>query len=452
MEDGTLEKLYVGVDVGTTSVKACAFTASGEMVTETIEAYPLLHPEPGAATQAPATIMASCGRALRQTVKESPGEIAAIGLSCPMHSVLLYNEGEGFDDTIYTWADGRGQSVMHEIGAELRKEIHGVTGTPVHPMSPLIKLRWLQTERSERMSWATHVYGLKELLTHHWATETLLDEQLASATGLYHLATGELYGKAVDFAFAGADERPGFAPVKPATHRLTWRGDVAEKLGTTGIPLYLGGSDGCLANLGSGITEPGQVAITIGTSAAVRATHNQATIDPDLGLFNYRIDANTFAIGGASNNGGKVIEYWQELLRADLPDIATFIDSAFTVDVADCPELIPYLYGERAPIWDAAATGTLNGLRGHHTSAHIARAVLEGVTRNVVAILKNLEKAVGETKVIEASGGFTRSPEWVALLAQRSGRRVDIADTPQSSAFGAALMARRGLLSTTKQG
>ena len=235
------------------------------------------------------------------------------------------------------------------------------------------------------------------------------------------------------------------ANIRPATHRLEWREDVAEELGATGIPLFLGGSDGCLANIGSGITGPGQVAVTIGTSAAVRTTHAKGEVDPGLGLFNYRIDEGSYAIGGASNNGGKVIEYWHELLRADFPAIGDFINAAFTVDPADGPTLTPFLYGERAPIWDAAATGSLTGLRGHHGPAHIARAVLEGVTNNVVTILKNLERAVGETEVIEASGGFTRNPRWVELLAERSGRRVDIADTPQASAFGAALVAKRGL-------
>ena len=451
MPNGTTKDLYIGVDVGTTSVKACSFTASGKMVTETIEAYPLEHPEPGAATQVPATIMASCARALKATVAATPDRIAAVGLSCPMHSVVLYRDNEGFDDTIFTWADNRGQVNMADFTAEERRELHRLTGTPVHPMSPLVKVRWLTEHRAERMRWATHIYGLKELLTNSWATETLIDEQLASATGLCETTTARWSPRAVTTALHLPAATPlnrvafKFAPIRPATHQLTWQEAVAEELGVVGIPLFLGGSDGCLANLGSGITQPGQVAVTIGTSAAVRATHGRATIDPNLGLFNYRMNAGRFAIGGASNNGGKVIEYWHQLLRADYPKIGDFIDAAFTVDPQNCPTLQPYLYGERAPLWDAAATGTLSNLAGHHGPEHIARAVLEGVTNNVVHILKNLEQAVGPTQIVEASGGFTRSREWVELLAERSGRRVDIADTPQASAYGAALVAQLGL-------
>ena len=443
---------YVGLDVGTTSVKACAFAEGGKMLAESIEAYPLNHPEPGAAVQSSLQILASCVLALKKTIAALTTEVGAIGLSCPMHSVLLYHEKNGFADKVYTWADGRGQSILHRITDEEKTELHKYTGTPVHPMSPLVKFRWLVEERPEEVRAATHLYSLKELLTHSWTTRAVLDEQLASATGLYDAVRGEWNALALRTAAGmneGAFARDGFPlklpEVRPATHRLQWKAGVARELGVGNVPVFLGGSDGCLANVGSGITKPGQVAITIGTSAAVRSSHGVGRIDPVHKLFNYRIDEKLFAVGGASNNGGKIVEYWQEMLRGHFKDIPAFIEAAFTVEPEHAPRLKPFLYGERAPLWDAGATAQLTGLRGHHGPAHIARAVLDGVTDNVVAILRDLESAVGETEIIEASGGFTRSRRWLDLLEARSGRKVIIADTPQASAYGAALMAKRGL-------
>lgn len=452
MQSPSSDTYYIGLDLGTTSVKACAFNDAGKMVVENIEAYPLLHPEPGAAVQSPPRILASCGRALKKTVGETPGKIAGIGLSCPMHSVLLYHEETGWADQIYTWADGRGQEIMDLIPKGTRLELHHRTGTPVHPMAPLVKFRWLMEKRPEEVAAATHLYGYKELLTKSWTTETVLDEQLASATGLYDAVEGE-WSEAALFTATGfsstrfADTRfPLHLPdVKPANYQLTWKEEIAKELGVVGIPLFLGGSDGCLANLGSGITEAGDVAVTIGTSAAVRATHTKGRIDPAHQLFNYKMADNRFAIGGASNNGGKVMEYWQELLSGHFSDIGAFIDGAMSVKESDDLCYLPYLNGERAPIWDAAAASALTGLRGHHGPEHIARAVLDGVTDNVVTILNSLEAAVGTTKMIHASGGFTRSAEWVELLAEKSGRNVVVADTPQASAYGAALIAKNSL-------
>lgn len=455
------KKVYhVGLDVGTTSVKACAFTTEGEMVIENIEPYPLLHPEAGAAIQRPTQILASCGLALQKTIATADQSIASIGLSCPMHSVLLYDGQTGFDATIYTWADGRGQAVLDQIPTGERAELLRETGTPVHPMSPLVKALWLRDTHAADFAKKNdgrkpYLYSLKELLTLTWAGEAVLDEQLASATGLYDAVERKWSCRAMQ-AVMGWDDLCSEAEfsyqlpiVKPAIHRLSWRPEIAQELGATDIPLFLGGSDGCLANLGSGIDQPGEVAITIGTSAAVRATHRTGRIDPEHQLFNYRIGADSFAVGGASNNGGKVIEYWRELLSGHFASVGDFIDAAFTVDAEDCPTYAPFLNGERAPLWDATVSSELRGLRGYHEPAHIARAVLEGVTANVVAILRNLEAAVGETDVIYASGGFTRSAQWVDLLAERSGRRVEIADTPQASAYGAALVGKMGLAGHT---
>lgn len=446
------EAFHIGLDVGTTSVKACAFNLAGEMVAEYSEPYPLLHPEPGAAVQSPIQVMASSGRALKKVVADTPGPIAGIGLSCPMHSVLLYHQQAGWAEEIFTWADGRGEVIIDQIDADLRQQLHRETGTPVHPMSPLVKCRWLAECHPEKIAAATHLYGLKELLTGSWTTEAVLDEQLASATGMYDAVAGRWSETALRTAVGMSEteyaER-GF-PLKlprvlPANTRLEWKPEIAKELGVSGIPVFLGGSDGCLANLGSGITGPGAVAVTIGTSAAVRSTHGQGRIDPQLGLFNYCIDEGRYAIGGASNNGGKVLEYWQQLFVGAYPDIGSFIEAGLAVDPGDCPRYIPFLYGERAPIWDAAASSSLTGLRGHHGPEHIARAILEGVTDNVVSILKHLEVATGPTRIILASGGFTRSPGWVALLEEKSGRKVEIAEVPQASAYGAALVAARAL-------
>ncbi|MEM6770747.1 MAG: FGGY-family carbohydrate kinase, partial [Bacteroidota bacterium] len=202
-----------------------------------------------------------------------------------------------------------------------------------------------------------------------------------------------------------------------------------------------GGSDGVLANLGSGILEPGVFALSVGTSGAVRTTHQQADIDPNLGLFNYKLYGNHYVIGGATNNGGKVLAYWQDLLRSHFPDMAAFMRAALSVPERDAPNFAPWLYGERAPLWDAAATAALTGLRGHHGPEHLAAAVVHGVTNNIVTIIRNLEAAVGKARQIQVTGGITKSPQWLELLAQKCAREVVETEVPQATAYGAALVA-----------
>ena len=143
-------------------------------------------------------------------------------------------------------------------------------------MSPLVKLRWLAQVRTPN-GWRRQAYlaDLKSYLVDRWTTDgRLLDEQLASATGLLNLAARDWDGEALQLA--GGDRLPlglELPRLVPATTRLTWRPEVADRLGVGEVALFIGGSDGCLANLGSGLLEPGKVSLTIGTSGAVRATH-----------------------------------------------------------------------------------------------------------------------------------------------------------------------------------
>lgn len=435
---------HIGLDVGTTATKACAFDLAGKMIALEERAYPLLHPEPGAAVQEPAAIRLAAEEALAELVKSIGEKPAGIGLSCPMHSVILCDDKERPINHVITWADTRAQSVMKDFSDTDRRELHRITGTPVHPMSPMVKLRWLLQNNPFLQDEATYCYDLKSFLIKSWTGTAKLDEQLASATGLYDAPEGKWSELAL--FFASGDTKEGFPfilpPVFPANHRLTWSEDVADRLGLTGVPLFLGGSDGVLANLGSGIMAPGEVALTVGTSGAVRTTHRQSRIDPIHGLFNYKMHDDFYVIGGATNNGGKALEYWRKLLAAHFNDVGEMIDAAMTVSAEESPVFLPYLYGERAPVWDAAATAELTGLAGHHDHRHLARAVLEGVTNNIIAILRQLEAATCPSKRIHASGGFTKSPEWLDLLAKRSGREVVVADTAQASAYGAAIIAR----------
>jgi len=434
---------HIGLDIGTTSTKACAFDIAGKLIAVEERAYPLLHPEPGAAVQDPMAILHAAEEALAELIKSIGKKPAAIGLSCPMHSLILCDAYETPIDQVITWADTRAQAVMEDFSEEDRLELLCLTGTPVHPMSPMVKLRWLLKDNPGWKEEAVFCYDLKSFLTKYWTNTALIDQQLASATGLYDAPAEEWSIRALKMAAGNEDSFPfHLPPVHPAKHRLEWADHVAKRLGVEGVPLFLGGSDGVLANLGSGIMAPGEVAITVGTSGAVRTTHRQPRIDPMHGLFNYQLYDDYYVVGGATNNGGKALAYWQNLLSAHFSDVGAMIDAALTVSAEESPVFLPYLYGERAPVWDAAATAELTGLAGHHDHRHLARAVLEGVTNNLVAILRQLEAATRPANKLHASGGFTKSPEWLELLARRADREVVLADAAQASAYGAAIIAR----------
>ena len=435
------EPCYLGLDMGTTAAKLCAFAEDGKLLDECSGTYALRHPEPGAAVQHAGELTAVAERLLSELLPRLDRPAAGLGISCAMHGVLLLDRNGEPIGPIVTWADVRAQTVMDRFSPHLRSRLLRQTGTPVHPMSPLVKLRWMQCERPDLLRGAHYLADLKSYLVNRWTTAGYrVDEQLASATGLLDLATKDWCEEALVLAGGGTRLPLQLPRVVPARTRLTWRPEIARQLGTAGLPLYIGGSDGCLANLGSNITAPGHVSLTIGTSGAVRTTHRGLNEAATHQLFDYILYDDYRVLGGATNNGGKALEWIYGIVGPHFTDIGDMIERAVHAPATDL-RFEPYLFGERAPIWDALATAGFSGLRGTHTPLDLARAVLLGVTDNVIGILRQVEAATCPSEIIYASGGFTRSRAWVDLLAGRAGRRVEIAHTPQASAYGAALIA-----------
>ena len=219
---------------------------------------------------------------------------------------------------------------------------------------------------------------------------------------------------------------------------------------TANTPVVIGASDGVLANLGVGAISPGIVAVTVGTSGAVRATIGKPQTDPQARLFCYPLTEDYWVVGGAVNNGGITLRWVRDqladaeidtakLLNQDPYDMLTAI--ANTIPPGSEGLIFhPYLAGERSPLWDANSRGSFFGLALHHNKAHLIRAILEGVVYNLYLVFQALESITGEVKSIRAAGGFARSSLWRQMLADIFAREVAIPETYESSCLGAALL------------
>jgi len=206
----------------------------------------------------------------------------------------------------------------------------------------------------------------------------------------------------------------------------------------------LGASDGCLANLGSGAIVPGTMAVTIGTSGAVRVASAQPFADEQMRTFCYILDKETYIIGGASNNGAVVFEWLKDHFfdKIDYEDL--FKEAAEIPLGSDGLLCLPYLLGERAPLWNSAVRGGFLGLDIYHTPLHFVRAVMEGTLLNLFSIGKVLLENQ-KVKAIYANGGFAKSKTWVQMLADVFGITVNLNDTVETGSVGAALMGLKAL-------
>ncbi|HEY9763001.1 MAG TPA: gluconokinase [Trichocoleus sp.] len=447
------ENLILGVDIGTTSTKALLFTPQGVVVAQHAIGYPLLSPEPATQEQEPDEILAAVAGCIRTVAAQSPvppNQWLGLCFSAAMHSLIAVDEQGNPLTRSITWADRRSAAWADKVRQQYAgKAIYHRTGTPIHPMSPLIKLLWLRDEEPETFGQAAKFISIKEYVTHRWFGEYVVDYSIANATGLFNMKTLDWDEEALEMA---AISSVRLSQLVPTTYVL--RGMKTEYADSMGIPadlpVVVGASDGVLANLGVGAIAPGIVALTIGTSGALRAVIDRPATDPLERLFCYALTENHWCIGGPVNNGGIILRWVRDTfadvevaeaqrLGRDPYDLMT--ELADTVPPGSEGLIFhPYLAGERSPLWDANARGSFFGLTLHHTKAHLIRAVMEGVLLNLYVVMQSLQDAVGVTRSIRASGGFVRSHLWRQMLSDIFNAEVVIPDSYESSCLGAAFL------------
>jgi gluconokinase len=180
----------------------------------------------------------------------------------------------------------------------------------------------------------------------------------------------------------------------------------------------------------------------------MRVMVEDARVDPLGGVFCYALTESRWAVGGAINNGGLVLNWAGEALAPDLGDdpYEALLDLAASVP-AGCGGLImlPYLQSERAPHWSSLPRGVYIGLTREHRREHLVRAALEGVCQQLATVLNSVRAAGNEVREIRATGGFSRSPLWRQMLADVLGLDVGFPAGHEGSSFGAALLGMQAL-------
>ncbi|AQG78104.1 gluconokinase [Spirosoma montaniterrae] len=441
---------FVGVDIGTTNVKALALPPDlSRELAHASRPVETLNPQAGYAEQDPEQIWSAFADVMAEVSREvarAGYEISHIAFSTAMHSLLAMDEnGKPLSHAII-WSDNRAEPQAAELRglrADLGRAIYEQTGIPMHPMIPLCKLAWLREHDPRLLRRAAHFGTIKEFLWHKLTGHFEVDYSMATSTGLFDATRLTWSDLALNYAGVRANQLS--TPV-PTTHQRPLQATVVG--GRTGlaetVSLLIGASDGCLANLGAGAIKRGTTTLTIGTSGAIRQTVRKPLRDEQGRLFCYILDDDYFVVGGPTNNGGNVLEWLTEKLTQQ--DTTTLLAEAETIAPgSDGLLFLPYLQGERAPLWDAHVRGAYLHVDWQHTRAHFVRAALEGVLFNMLSINELLMKETGPTRVIHANGGFAQSRFWVQMLADMAGVPVRLNASNESGSMGGILLTMKAI-------
>lgn len=445
--------VVLGLDLGTSSAKAVAVDTAGRDLVHAAVEVPAPARHTDRAEQDPDRLLDALADAVRQVTGDprlEGREVLGIGCSAAMHSLLALDAAGDPITPAVVWADNRAAPQVTAIAGEWRAAgLATRTGTPLHPMSPLAKLRWFAEEAPDIAARADRWVSVKEYLLRRWCGEQVVDHSIAGATGLFDIATRDWDDDAL--RIARVDRGQLSTPV-PTTTVLEGLEPVwARRMGlAVGTRVVVGANDGCLANLGSGAVDDGVAALTIGTSGAVRLVVDRPSGDPEGRLFCYPLTDDRWVVGGPVNNGGSVLRWARDTLFPDLGGGAgayqRFDELARDVPAgADGLLVLPYLGGERAPLWDPALRGVVFGLTSRHGRAHLLRALMEGVALQLATVVQALEAVGRAPTALRGTGGFTASSCWRQIVADVLDRDLEVPLGAEGSSVGAALLALHAL-------
>ena len=435
-----MKQTILTFDIGTSAVKASLFDDRAQLIATAQSSYPTYYPAPSYAEQDPADWWRSAAAAagkLREQCPEEYGRIACIGSSGHMTGMAALDPEGSVVGRAMIHADVRAEKEAEKIDSLIgADEMYARTGNVLGPVASICKYLWVKEHEPERYGKTARFLQSKDYLVYRLTgnmdstdysdmvhgmlmdihTRTYLEDVLGSLS----LDTSKLPSARKSTDIAGV---------------LT--GEAAAQLCLpAGIPVCVGAGDGVCSNIGAGLEKDGDIYCSMGTTAWIAFDRKEPLIDPGKRIFNIpSADGEGACVYGTIQAAGRSLEWAKQLLK-----FSSYDD--YNAAAASAPEgcrgliFLPYLEGERSPIFDAAARGVFYGITPAHDGACFARAVMEGVAQSLAWVLDVMREGgpLGPMRII---GGGANSALWKQIIADTCG--TDLLEVGAASSAGGSL-------------
>jgi xylulokinase len=443
---------FLGVDVGTSGVKAILVDTSGDVLASAITPLQLSTPRPGWAEQDPDAWWAATSAAIRTVLAARPGDSPdAVGVSGQMHSsVFLDAHGEVIRPALL-WCDGRTtdecREITERVGGEQR--LRDLASNPALEGFTLPKVLWLRRHEPEAFARLATVMLPKDFIRFKLTAVVATEPSDASATLMYDTARLRWSAEILDAVNVPRSIVPDVGGSSEILGRVSVEGAGATGL-RPGTPVVGGGADNACGAAGVGAIAPGEAVSSWGTSGTVLAPMSEPRVDPTLRAHTFcHVVPGVWYLMGVVLSAGGAFAWYRDQLARDLTSTGQANErlNAEAMGIppgADGVTFLPYLQGERTPHRDATARGAILGLSLAHSRAHVTRAVVEGVCfalRDSVTILQELGVVPNHMLL---TGGGARVAFLRRMQCEVFGLPVCTVNREEGPAYGAALLAAVG--------
>lgn len=444
-----MDQLYLGIDIGTSSTKAIIINGIGRVLGFGRSAYDNFSSRIGWVEQKPNTwyraVVASVQEAVGQL--KGSGRIAGIGMTGQMHGlVMLDTELKPLASAIL-WPDTRAVDEVQSIKRRYGQKFFEMTGGPIATGFLLASLLWVKKNRSDIYSKIHAVLAPKDYIRLQLTGKIATDPSDACGTGAFLPAASQWAVDLIDDLGLDPKLFPEVMPSSSVAGMLLPY--AADHLGLeSGIPVVTGCGDLQASAMGIGITHPRQLLVNVGTGGQVFQLLNHYAFDPCGRLHTMvHADGRSWHAMGAVLAAGLSMSWIGSIIE---PDVVTGWPSLFesSSGIIACDEdlyFLPYLVGERTPHMDERLTASFWGLRAEHEKSHLFRAVLEGVAFALRHCFDTLSTLTERPTVIRAGSGGLKDGYFRQTVADVFGMPLEYTEQPETSSFGAALMAQLGV-------
>jgi len=440
------DRLWIGLDLGTSSLKAVALDAGGRAVAAAHEGYATARPSAGRAEQDPEDWVAAALTALSTlAAATATARWGGIGLSGMLPTlVTLDSEGRAIGPA-FTWEDCRAQVEAGEIAAQIGEAaLYGSTGQPLDGRYLLPLFAWLRRHDPQRASHTAVVCGAKDFLFRRLTGESLTDPSTATGYGCYDLRAGAWSPEVAALAgLATTAGRPGLPAVVASRETRPLLGEIAQTLAmATRLPVCVGAADSVLAAEALGALTAGSVAYVWGTSTVILGASEAPVEDPERRCLITPLAVRGWGAEMDLVSTGAAVAWLAKLLGFGAGGQRRVFAAAAAARDGVVPAALPFVgVGEQGALWDADVRGTLVGLDLSHGPEDVARAMLDGIILESRRCLERLE-ALGLPRGEIRVSWRHADPWFCGRLADAGGREVVIGEPSEtSSAAGAARLA-----------
>ncbi|MHB9029027.1 MAG: xylulokinase [Candidatus Latescibacterota bacterium] len=438
----------LGIDLGTSSVRAGIYREDGARLSIAARAYPIEAPSPEIAEQNPELWWRNAGEAVHAALALAGlrgADIAGVSFSGQMHGgVMLDRRGEPVGNAVI-WADSRSAGECREIEDALGPDIlRNTLMNRIFPGTFAATAYWMQKHDRARWNRVRTLLPPKDYLRWRMCGALNSDPSDASATLLFDQTARNWSPEVLERLGIPMEFCP---PVAESSQCSGYTRGIEDATGLPdGIPVVTGGADQGAAALGNAMLEEGGLFVAVGTGGQIVTPLREPRNSPGLSLNTFcHLPANRWYLMGATLSAGLSLRWFRDLFAPGIPFSVLDREASSLTPGSGGLIFAPYLAGKRSPALDPFAGGSFQGIRLNHTRAHFVRAILEGVAfdlRDALEVIRNM--GVKPERAI-LSGGGARSLLWAQILADTFNLPLAVSGVDEQACFGAALLAGIGI-------